>query len=391
MRVLIVPEYAAFGGTLTFFLQLLEAHQNANIETAILIQPHQTQPDIMQRIHALGVPAERMFVNGWGAISQKTLALSERVKWVAPRLHAARNWLQRYTPQYYDAQFAAPAIAQFNPDLITVVNGTPGATLGVMAHRAPCVFVFQTYPTSRQRRPTRWFARWASAQRKNQFVTVSRYSAKLLESHIGIPFERTQVIYNTHRPEALEPRTAPPSEQPIVLTMGHVIQYKNPHTWFAVAQRVTQQHPTVQFLWLGDGPLYEEYRAKAAASAAPERITFAGYHSNVDDYYARAAIYLHPSLIENHSMAICDAMAHGLPCVASAVGGNPESVIENETGFVCGAEDIEAMSARILQLLNDADLRKRMGAAGAQRAAQLFSPQVQATAYLDLYRRLVRA
>ena len=56
MRVLIVPEYAAFGGTLTFFLQLLEAHQNANIETAILIQPHQTQPDIMQRIHALGVP-----------------------------------------------------------------------------------------------------------------------------------------------------------------------------------------------------------------------------------------------------------------------------------------------------------------------------------------------
>jgi glycosyltransferase involved in cell wall biosynthesis len=362
MRVLIVPEYAAFGGTLTFFLQLLEAHQAANIETAILIQPHQTQPDIMQRIHALGVPAERMFVNGWGAISQKTLALSERVKWVAPRLHAARNWLQRYTPQYYDAQFTAPAIAQFNPDLITVVNGTPGATLGVMAHRAPCVFVFQTYPTSRQRRPTRWFARWASAQRKNQFVTVSRYSAKLLESHIGIPFERTQVIYNTHRPEALEPRTAPPSE-----------------------------HPTVQFLWLGDGPLYEEYRAKAAASAAPERITFAGYHSNVDDYYARAAIYLHPSLIENHSMAICDAMAHGLPCVASAVGGNPESVIENETGFVCGAEDIEAMSARILQLLNDADLRKRMGAAGAQRAAQLFSPQVQATAYLDLYRRLARA
>ena len=80
-------------------------------------------------------------------------------------------------------------------------------------------------------------------------------------------------------------------------------------------------------------------------------------------------------------------MAVGLPCVVTNVGGSGELVRDGETGFLVPARDAAALSERICQLIDDADLRRSMGAAGRQ-AVQAYDVEKMAATYLDLYREL---
>jgi glycosyltransferase involved in cell wall biosynthesis len=173
-----------------------------------------------------------------------------------------------------------------------------------------------------------------------------------------------------------------------VLTLGHLVDYKDPATWLEAARLVRARVPATRLVWLGEGPLLEPMRAAAADD--PD-IEFAGYRQDVEVHYARADVYFQPSLRENHSIAVLDAMASGLPCVTSDRGGLPEQVQEDETGHLCPAGDADAFAARITALLQEPERARAMGAAGRERAHTLFSPQAQEQRILDIYRRVLQA
>jgi glycosyltransferase involved in cell wall biosynthesis len=164
-----------------------------------------------------------------------------------------------------------------------------------------------------------------------------------------------------------------------------VAAWKGPDCWIETAQLVLAQRPKAVFRWLGVGDQLDEMRAKVAALGLQNQIVFAGYDSNVAKHLDEAYVYFQPSRIENHSMAVADAMAHGLPCVVSNVGGMPEAVIDGETGFVCPDNDASAFANRIVELLDSPYLRTRMGSAAQHRARALFSEAVQMHSYLDTY------
>jgi glycosyltransferase involved in cell wall biosynthesis len=96
------------------------------------------------------------------------------------------------------------------------------------------------------------------------------------------------------------------------------------------------------------------------------------------------------SVQEGMCTSLVDAMAASRPAVVTAAGGMPEVVADGETGYVVPPRDPEAMAARLVALLKDAGLRARMGAAGLQRARELFSVRTMVEGTAAAYAALVR-
>jgi glycosyltransferase involved in cell wall biosynthesis len=133
------------------------------------------------------------------------------------------------------------------------------------------------------------------------------------------------------------------------------------------------EFPGLRLEVAGDGSLLAALNKEAGSLGVSERVSFLGWREDLPLVMAGWDIFSLPSLDEGFGVAALEAMAAGLPVVASAVGGLPELVREGETGFLfpAGAPTELASSAR--ELVNDRDKRFSMGIAGRRRAAQHFS------------------
>jgi glycogen synthase len=125
----------------------------------------------------------------------------------------------------------------------------------------------------------------------------------------------------------------------------------------------------------GDGPL---------RASVPAALGFVP-HEELERLYARAAVVVLPSHREGLPLCILEAMAHGRPVVASAVGGIPELVADGVTGLLVPAGDVTALRAALERLLGDPILRRRMGRAARRRVAELCSRDHVADATLRAY------
>ncbi|MCU0535368.1 MAG: glycosyltransferase family 4 protein [Hydrococcus sp. Prado102] len=125
----------------------------------------------------------------------------------------------------------------------------------------------------------------------------------------------------------------------------------------------------------GETLSYYEQLQKLLSPEASKRVTFCGSvsHKKLDKYYRDADIYINSSLSEALGMPILEAMAGSLPVVGSRIGGIPEAILNEKTGFVFESGDSEALAEASLRLLRDDNLRLSMGEAGHQRAVELFS------------------
>jgi D-inositol-3-phosphate glycosyltransferase len=127
----------------------------------------------------------------------------------------------------------------------------------------------------------------------------------------------------------------------------------------------------------GDGPLRD--RVPGALGFVP--------HEELGALYERAAVVACPSHREGFGVACLEAMAHGRPVVAGGVGGLLDLVVNGETGIVVEPGNVPALRAALERLLTDPELRRRMGEAGRQRAAEHFSWPTVTRKTLDVYAR----
>ena len=362
MKILIIPEYGNVGsGTFSVLSRLLEIHRKNKIKSAILIEESQQIPEIM-------------------AYSKKLDLIVYTGK------NRSRLFCRALFSSIYDIFFCLRAFRLFKPDLIVVSNGTPGFMVGTLLFPAPVMFLMHTYPMTTLRLPIRLLCRFAS-KRGKRFVTVSHFSAERIKRCMGVPGDRIEVIYNSFKSGITDSKKA--TKHPIILTIGHVVDYKNPECWLEVAKKIVAHKSDIRFVWLGDGELLKTMRRLVDDMGLSDNIQFKGYTDNVEEHYRNAIVYFQPSLIENHSIAVIEAMAHGLPCVTSNIGGLPESIIDEETGFLCEPHDIDDYIAKIVDLLDNSELRNEMGYLGRRRAENLFSQDVQEKKIVDLYNSML--
>lgn len=110
--------------------------------------------------------------------------------------------------------------------------------------------------------------------------------------------------------------------------------------------------------------------------------------SRVQELYRCADVFVLPTHGDNFPVTVQEAMACGLPVVATRVGGIPEQVEDHETGLLVPKGDKAALADSLATLLTDADLRDGMGRAGRERCVEHFSREVSARMHLELYRRM---
>ncbi|HBX71114.1 MAG TPA: hypothetical protein DEH25_17485 [Chloroflexi bacterium] len=120
-----------------------------------------------------------------------------------------------------------------------------------------------------------------------------------------------------------------------------------------------------------------------------DRVSFVGLQQNVYPWLFHADIFVLASDWEGISLAILEAMAAGLPVIATDVGGNPEVVVDGETGVLVPPRNPQALAGAILQLAANPIERQRMGLAGRQRVEKYFSIQETARKFEELYTQIL--
>ena len=148
----------------------------------------------------------------------------------------------------------------------------------------------------------------------------------------------------------------------------------------------------MQLAIAGDGPEREKLTLLARDLGIADEVAFLGFRDDAVRLYAAADMFVLSSITEGMSLSMLEAMAAGLPVVATdGAGGNSQVVREGETGLLVAPRDPAALAAAICRLSTDAGLRARMGAAGRARVEQHFSLRTTTRRYLAVYERLLAA
>lgn len=136
----------------------------------------------------------------------------------------------------------------------------------------------------------------------------------------------------------------------------------------------------------GDGPLRGILEQKAQLLGIAERVSFLGWQSKTEllEHYNQANLLVYPSRHEGMPNVVLEAMASGLPVIASEIAGNEELVVPGETGLLVTAENIDELRAAIQELIIDPERRKIMGAAARIRVEDQYTWANTATQYLKL-------
>jgi len=144
-------------------------------------------------------------------------------------------------------------------------------------------------------------------------------------------------------------------------------------------------------LWLvGDGELRETVQAQVKSLGIQERVRFLGVRSDIPDLLRAADVFVFPSRWEGNPLSVMEAMAAGLPVVATAVGGVPELVEDGVSGILVPNEDHNALVGALQQLVQRADLRAQMAHAARRRAEERFDIRHTVAAYESLYESLLQ-
>jgi glycosyltransferase involved in cell wall biosynthesis len=175
----------------------------------------------------------------------------------------------------------------------------------------------------------------------------------------------------------------------LIAMVGTLKEVKGHRYMIEAMASLVPQYPDLQVLFIGDGELREELQAQVANLSLDEHIHFLGNRHDVPDLLAASDIFALPSLWEGLSMALLEAMASGLPIVASEVSGTVQAIIPNETGLLVPPGDVQKLTEAIRQLLSDPTHAQAMGAAARRRVEAEFSAQKQAEEHLALYHRLL--
>ncbi len=163
----------------------------------------------------------------------------------------------------------------------------------------------------------------------------------------------------------------------LVGTLGQLIPGKGQEVFLKAAARIFERASKVIFMIVGDGN--HAYRKKledlCTDLGLSGNVVFTGFREDIPRIMNTLDIVVLPSTthLEGFSRVIIEAMASSKPVIATDSGGNPEAIENGTTGILVPAEDSNRLAASILDLVQDEDKRKRMGAAGKQRAERLFS------------------
>lgn len=229
------------------------------------------------------------------------------------------------------------------------------------------------------------------------YVANSRAGAEWLQRRAKVPPAKIRVIHSgldstpfaTAVPGQVRPSLGIGAQEPVLVSIGNLRKVKDQETLLQAAQRLRARGCHFHLLLVGDGGRRAVLEALASRLSVQPVVHFLGRRTDVSDILADADIKVLSSRSEGLPAAIMEAMAAGLPVVATAVGGVPELVLDGQTGLLVPPSDPAALAAALAALLQDPGRRRRLGQAGQRRLQTHFRLETQVAALEQTYRALL--
>ena len=285
-------------------------------------------------------------------------------------------------PSFASFLFLAFHILLARPWKIIVSASVPGMHTYSLLFGIPSVHIYHSAPSSSLDREMRALIRRYFGDR-DKIIAVSEHMRHAIIEKYGLrPRSHGQIFKVTSGVEdrRMHSKSARRSDK-TVLTLGHVVHYKNVETWLKTAEYVTSHaNPgmKVRFIWAGDGPELFSWRKVVSAR---DDISFVGFQAQPEKFLDVADIYYQPSLLESFGLAVAEAMSFGIPCIVSSCGGLPEIVVDGLSGIVLPAKDSLSHGNAILRILEDEKYRQRLSKAARERYETNFTIQAWRKAF----------
>jgi glycosyltransferase involved in cell wall biosynthesis len=190
-------------------------------------------------------------------------------------------------------------------------------------------------------------------------------------------------------PNAIDAKAVPRARHdraiPVLVAVGRL---KAPKDFLTLVRAIALlPQDSCECLIVGEGPDRAELDAEIERLRLRDRVTLAGERSDVPELLAGADVFVLSSASEGMPISVLEAMAAGLPVVATSVGGVPELVADGENGFLVDPGDPEGLASALGRLLADRELRRRLGEAGHARVRERFDLGPFRRAHVELYSR----
>ncbi|MAE64874.1 MAG: glycosyl transferase family 1 [Phycisphaeraceae bacterium] len=172
---------------------------------------------------------------------------------------------------------------------------------------------------------------------------------------------------------------------PVIVTVGRFERQKGLSDLLEGAAEVRRRGVTARFLIVGDGPLRADLERRARDLELSESVRFTGWRDDVPRVLAASDVFCLSSLWEQFPFVILEAMAMSLPVVATSVDGNPEAVVDGETGLLVPPRDPRSLADALVVLARDLPRAARMGRAGRRRVEERFGVERMIRSYEDMF------
>lgn len=172
--------------------------------------------------------------------------------------------------------------------------------------------------------------------------------------------------------DAMRARLGYGPDDRVVGTVGNLKAQKAPLDWIEAAAIARERDDRLRFFLVGDGPLRAESEALAARRGLGDRVRFLGWRDDVADLLQAMDVFLLTSRFEGLPRSVLQAMAAGVPVVATAVDGTPEVVIDGETGVLVAPGDPRAAAEAVVRVAEDRNLADRLRSGASRRLGEGF-------------------
>ncbi|MGI9616402.1 MAG: glycosyltransferase family 4 protein [Acidimicrobiales bacterium] len=227
----------------------------------------------------------------------------------------------------------------------------------------------------------------AKIERAAFCTCISKYCRAQATIHATLEqHDRLHIVHCGVHPNAYTPVTHEGGGRR-VLFVGRLADLKGVTVLLAALQRVKKERPDVELTIVGDGPDRARFEDVAEDLDVADRVSFVGYRSQAEvaDHLAETDVFVLPSFAEGVPVTLMEAMASGVPVVATRVGGVAELVDDGTNGSLVEAGDAVSLADAILALLNDPSTRNRFGEAGRATVVSDFSNKTEAARLRELF------
>lgn len=361
IKVLQLVEGFNFGGAETKLLELVKHMDTQRFETTVISL-------------GLGREIEELFLE----LNCRVLTFQRKRQFDFGLLRRIRRFIR-------DEEIDVVMTTLFYADVIGALAGHKGGAKGV--------FSWETISSPKWLVPHRFWAYRYAIRRADKVISVSKATAEWLVEKRKVDPQKIMIIPYGVNLDKFNPKIKSVTRQDIGVNKDDVVigqvsrlTEQKGHTYLIdAAPRIVAEVPNVKFVLVGDGPLRSSLEAQIRDRGMQDYFILLGFRQDVPELLPLFDVFTLPSLYEGLPNVVLEAMACGLPIVATPVDGTKEAVVHQKTGYLVPVGDTLELSEKLISVCSNDALRLRLGLAGRGRVEDDFSLDGQVRKFEKLY------